>query len=80
LNKTSQSKIDLGKDILLAGLVIQIATFAFFITLAIHFEVTVGKCGQHGGKWRWLMKALYTASGLILVIDLIENESEFPLN
>jgi hypothetical protein len=57
----------MGKDILLAGLVIQIVTFAFFTVCAIHFDITVAKSGRHGGKWRWLMKALYAACALILV-------------
>jgi hypothetical protein len=71
LNRNSQSNYDRGKNILLGGLVIQVVTFAFFIIIAVHFDITVAKSGQHGGKWRWLMKSLYTASGLILVIYLI---------
>jgi hypothetical protein len=68
LNQSSSSNYALGKNILLGGLAVQVVTFAFFITIAVHFDLTVGK----SGKWRWLMSALYLASGLILVIDLIE--------
>ncbi len=68
MNTNSRNNQNLGKDILLAGLVIQVVTFTFFITIAVHFNVTVGKTG----KWRWLLKGLYVASGLILVIYLID--------
>jgi hypothetical protein len=68
LNQSSSNNYTLGKDILIGGLIIQIVTFAFFIIVAIHFDVTVAMSGQHGGKWRWLMTALYMASALILVI------------
>ncbi len=68
LNQSSSGNYSLGKNILLGGLVVQVVTFAFFITIAVHFDITVGKTG----KWRWLMTALYVASALILVIDLIE--------
>jgi hypothetical protein len=53
----------------LAGLVIQIITFTFFTIVAVHFDIVVAKSGKHGGKWRWLMKALYAACTLILVIS-----------
>ncbi len=68
MNQSSSSNYSLGKNILIGGLVVQVVTFAFFITIAVHFDITVGKTG----KWRWLMTALYVASALILVIDLIE--------
>ncbi len=53
---------------MLVGLVIQIITFTFFTIVAIHFDIVVAKSGRHGEKWRWLMKALYGACALILVI------------
>jgi len=55
----------------LVGLVIQIITFSFFTIVAVHFDIVVAKSGRHGGKWRWLMKALYAACALILVISEI---------
>ena len=57
----------LEKNILLAGLIIQIFAFAFFTVCAIHFDIIVAKSGRQGGKWRWLMKALYGGCALILV-------------
>jgi hypothetical protein len=77
LNKNSTANIDLGKNILLAGLIIQIITFGFFTVCAIHFDVAVAKSGRHGGKWRWLMKSLYAACALILVIIYILYKSLF---
>jgi hypothetical protein len=71
LNRSNGNNLNTGKDILLAGLVIQIITFSVFITCAIHFDVVVAKSGRHGGKWRWLMKALYVACTLIMVISYI---------
>jgi hypothetical protein len=71
LNRNNTNNETLGKNILLGGLVIQIITFAFFTVCAIHFDVTVAKSGRHGGKWRWLMRALYAACALILVINYI---------
>jgi hypothetical protein len=68
LNKSNASNANLGKNILLAGLIIQILAFGFFTVCAIHFDVTVAKSGRRGGKWRWLMKALYAGCALILVI------------
>jgi hypothetical protein len=67
LNRNKAGNANLGKNILLVGLIIQIVTFAFFTVCAIHFDVVVAKSGRHGGKWRWLMKALYAACALILV-------------
>ena len=65
-NKDANS-VNIGRDLLVAGLIIQIGTFGFFTICAIHFDVVVAKSGRHGGKWRWLMKALYAACALILV-------------
>jgi hypothetical protein len=76
LNQSSASNYTLGKNILIGGLGVQVLTFTFFITIAIHFDITVAMSGKNGGKWRWLMTALYLASGLILVIDLIEKNNE----
>jgi hypothetical protein len=77
LNKSNTKNLNLGKDILLAGLVIQIITFAFFTIVAVHFDIVVAKSGQHGGKWRQLMKALYAACTLVLVTNhCCENSSE----
>ncbi len=56
---------------MLAGLVIQIITFTIFIIVAVHFDVVVAKSGRRGGRWRWLMNALYGACALILVISEI---------
>jgi hypothetical protein len=69
LNRNNANNLNIGKDILLAGLVIQIITFAIFIVCAVHFDVTVAKSGRHGEKWRWLMRALYAACAFILVIS-----------
>ncbi len=77
MNRNNANNLNIGKDILLAGLVIQIITFGFFTTCAVHFDVTVAKSGRHGGKWRWLMKALYSACALILVSSYIF-ESYYP--
>ncbi len=62
---------------MLVGLVIQIITFSFFTIVAVHFDIAAAKGGNHGGKWRWLMKALYTACALILVISEIVT-SHYP--
>jgi hypothetical protein len=67
LNGNKASNANLGKNILLAGLIIQILAFSFFTVCAIHFDIVVAKSGQRGGKWRWLMKALYGGCTLILV-------------
>ena len=67
LNRNNASNVTRGKNILLAGLIIQILTFAFFTICAIHFDIVVAKSGRPGGKWRQLMKALYAACTLILV-------------
>ncbi|CAF1345356.1 unnamed protein product [Adineta steineri] len=72
LNKNNPNSVNLGKNILLVGLIIQIGVFFFFTICAIHFHVTVNKSGQHnGGNWRQLIKALYVACVFVLVIGLI---------
>jgi len=71
LNRSNANNYNIGKDILLAGLVIQIITFAIFVVCAVHYDIVVAKSGRHGERWRWLMKALYLACALILVIGFI---------
>ncbi|CAF1102122.1 unnamed protein product [Adineta steineri] len=66
LNRSNTTNLTIGKDILLAGLIIQIVTFAFFTICAVHYDVVVYKSGQHGGRWRWSMRALYVVCALIL--------------
>ncbi|CAF0950372.1 unnamed protein product [Adineta steineri] len=71
LNKSNASNVNLGKNILLVGLIIQIGVFFFFTICAIHFHVTVNKSGQHnGGNWRQLIKALYVACVFVLLRSL----------
>ncbi|CAF3735783.1 unnamed protein product [Adineta steineri] len=71
LNKNNPNSVNLGKNILLVGLIIQIGVFFFFTICAIHFHVTVNKSGQHnGGNWRQLIKALYVACVFVLLRSL----------
>ncbi len=71
MNGSKASNANLGKNILLAGLIIQILAFAFFSICAIHFDIVVAKSGRRDGKWRYLMKALYAACAFILVSRVI---------
>lgn len=62
--------MDLGRDIMLSGLAIQILTFGFFICATIRFSFKAQDLAVPGAerpRWRVLLWALYFSSFLIMV-------------
>lgn len=67
---TDIKKMDLGRDIMLSGLAIQILTFGFFICATIRFSFKAQDLAVPGAerpRWRVLLWALYFSSFLIMV-------------
>ncbi|CAF1054443.1 unnamed protein product [Adineta ricciae] len=71
LNQSKSSNLTTGKYILLAGLIVQVVTFLFFIICAVHFHIDTIQNGKNG-KWKWLMMSLYIDCALILVSQHME--------
>ena len=69
----SQSKINLGQDIIIAGLFIQIAFFGFFVVTAGVFHYRLYKCRDCDTRsaitvpWKNCLYVLYTASIFIMI-------------
>jgi hypothetical protein len=92
----AEGKQDLGKDILLAGLFVQIVMFGFFIVLTVSFHVRYGRVlvvsSAYGGSsgdsipWLKILYMLYSVSLLIMVrsifraVEYILGQDEYPLN
>lgn len=63
-------KMDLGRDVMLTGLAVQIMTFGFFICATIRFDFksrSLAVAGSGRPRWRILLWALYVSSILIMV-------------
>lgn len=74
-------KLNLGRDLMLAGLGTQILTFGFFICATIRFDVKGRALEPRGGprpKWRVLLWALYFSSLLIMVCPPIPIHTHPP--
>jgi heme/copper-type cytochrome/quinol oxidase subunit 2 len=68
----TQSMRDLGKYVVLAGLIIQLFVFGFFIVVAVVFHLRARKAeGSKGASqtfnWQRYLFMLYAVSGLITV-------------
>ncbi|KAL0639899.1 hypothetical protein Q9L58_000990 [Maublancomyces gigas] len=75
-------KMNLGRDIMLSGLAIQILTFSFFICATIRFSFKAQDLAVPGAerpKWRVLLWALYFSSFLIMVIFNIFHPAKYLL-
>ena len=70
-----ESSFHLGQKIVIAGLVIQILSFGFFITVAVVFHLRLSRhaaCILHGMSTLTLhISALYVTSAIILIRNLI---------
>ncbi|KAI5838284.1 RTA1 like protein-domain-containing protein [Morchella snyderi] len=69
---TSDSKAKVGKNILLVGLYVQLASFAFFLVISSVFYFRVAKAGvdmQKYGRYHWttMLKVLYFAAVFIIM-------------
>jgi hypothetical protein len=74
LVKTDASKAtrDLGKAVVLAGLIIQLFVFAFFVGVVAVFhvrsrQIDVPKAAMAAFDWQRYMAMLYAVSGLITI-------------
>lgn len=73
---TKQSTVNLGTDVILAGLVLQIVIFIFFVVVAAMWHVRMNRYTRATGSvslvpWQRLVRSLYLASGLILVRNIV---------
>ncbi|PYI00735.1 putative RTA1 domain protein [Aspergillus sclerotiicarbonarius CBS 121057] len=89
----TQTAMTIGSDIVIAGLVIQLLFFGFFVIMAAIFHIRVSK--QHGaglqvktGRFSWMdmMWGLYFACALILirsvyrVVEFVEGNDGFIMH
>ncbi|PSN66737.1 RTA1-domain-containing protein [Corynespora cassiicola Philippines] len=68
----SKSSSDMGKTIILAGLILQIVIFGFFMVVGLKFHMNLRnsssrKMAANGFNWEWYMNTLYAVSILITV-------------
>jgi uncharacterized membrane protein YhaH (DUF805 family) len=68
----TKSKIDLGNNMIVAGLFVQILFFGFFIVVSLVFHVRMLKTPLHAVgdsriPWTRYMKVLYFASTLVMI-------------
>jgi len=66
LNK-AQNLLNLGDNILLAGLAINLASFVVFMLQITYFDYQTRKQHAPGGRWRQLLIALYVSTLLVLI-------------
>lgn len=67
-----KSKVDLGNNMIVAGLFVQIIFFGFFVVVSLIFHLRMLKTPLHAVgdtrvPWTRYMKLLYLASGLIMI-------------
>lgn len=81
-NAKTQKNVDLGENVILAGLIFQIVIFAIFCVVAIIFHVRAKKAhsyvaasGNSGDvaqiPWQHLLFGLYTVSGMITIRNVV---------
>lgn len=73
---TTSSTSSIGSRIVLAGLILQIVIFAFFVTIAVVFHRRLGVESGHRSlkskaPWQVYMSVLYITCGLILVRNVV---------
>ncbi|RPB12694.1 RTA1 like protein, partial [Morchella conica CCBAS932] len=81
---TQEGKEQMGKNILLVGLYVQLASFIFFLVISSVFYFRVSKAGvdaQKYGRYHWttMLKVLYFAAAFIImrcVFRLIEYSAD----
>ncbi|CAF1264731.1 unnamed protein product [Didymodactylos carnosus] len=76
LTSTDTSKISIGQDILIAGLVINLISFCFFSIITIYLDYSIRKRRQQqkraetenqNEKWRYIFYALYLSMTLLIL-------------
>ena len=74
-NAKTASKVQLGEDIVLAGLVLQIVIFGLFVAVATNFHVRMHRNTTAGSltslRWQRLLPTLYVASLLITIRNVV---------
>ncbi|KZT62422.1 RTA1 like protein, partial [Calocera cornea HHB12733] len=63
----AQNLLNLGDNILLAGLAINLASFVVFVMQVSYFDYKTRTAGAPTGRWRKLLYALYGSTALVLV-------------
>lgn len=68
----SQSKVDLGQNIIVAGLIFQLVAFSCFILTSVIFHLRARKDAATSMKisWKGLIIALYLTSALIMIRNI----------
>lgn len=74
-NAKTASKVQLGENIILAGLVLQIVIFGLFVAVAAIFHVRMHRDSTAGSltslRWRRLLLTLYVASLMITIRNVV---------
>ncbi|KZT62425.1 hypothetical protein CALCODRAFT_407356, partial [Calocera cornea HHB12733] len=65
--QNAQNLLNLGDNILLAGLAVNLGSFVIFIVQVTWFDYKTRTQGAPGGRWRTLLWALYVSSVLVLI-------------
>ncbi|KAL7781693.1 RTA1 like domain-containing protein [Trichoderma ceciliae] len=73
--KTSKSEVDLGNNVIICGLVLQLLWFGFFVGVSLIFHrrmilAPTARSYQPDINWRGYLHALYVASTLIIVRNI----------
>jgi hypothetical protein len=71
-NSTSNSKADMGQKIILAGIILQLLWFGFFMVIAWHLQYRMNRAPTVASRnpdyqWRKYLMSLYVVSALVII-------------